>query len=218
MHTRSHQSQGGLRRASCVGLSQVANLRRQLCILKLFKFSAPIHRICSHGVCDLHSASASSMEFQVRLSAAADPMKVMSSCRPILVIWRGANSSDLERANSKPEHEHTLHGSLSLPSVSRRSVHSPSIVASLPEPRVAGLPCGSHKSQQAEGKHSSSLPSTLIEKLCCRRFRGQLVALHLRPVPAWVPSPCRSPSPELSAQSVLPGPACQAPSSWVQLL
>ena len=52
-----------------------------------------------------------------------------------------------------------------------------------------------HISRQATGRHSSPLPSTLVEMLCRRRFSDQLVARRLHPVPPWVP----------------PHPACQAP-------
>ena len=45
-----------------------------------------------------------------RLSAAADPVKVMSSCRPILVISLGATLVRLGEGKLKSEHEHNLHG------------------------------------------------------------------------------------------------------------
>ena len=68
--------------------TQISNLDRQFCVLKLLKTRRPYS-----------PASAS----------AAGLMKVMSSCRPILVISLGASSSDLE-GKLQPEHEHNLHG------------------------------------------------------------------------------------------------------------
>ena len=65
--------------------TQISNLHRQFCVLKLNK-----------------SRRTSSMVPKKRLKATADPMKVTSSCRPILVISLGASSSDLDRANSNP--------------------------------------------------------------------------------------------------------------------
>ena len=65
-------------------------------------------------------------------------MKVMSSCRPILVISLGASSSDLERANSSPSTNITCMARETLPSAPRRAVHSPAIATPLPEPRIAG--------------------------------------------------------------------------------
>ena len=106
----------------------------------------------------------------------------MSSCRPILVISRGAYSSDLERAKLQPEYKHYLHGSRALTSASRRAVHRPAVVASLPEPCVSWFPLSRTHLLQAAGRHSSPLPSTLIEKHCRRRFPGQVVARRQRPV------------------------------------
>ena len=89
----SLQIQGGLHHVACAGLSNTDSEPPSAALRpRTVQILAPIHRICSHGACDMHPPE--------RLSAAADPMKVMSSCRPILVIsW---NSSVLERANSSP--------------------------------------------------------------------------------------------------------------------
>ena len=76
--------------------TQISILHRQLCVLKLFNSRRPLSAfeatesvtgVGQHAFCGT----------QERLSAAADPMKVMSSCKPILVTpegpghppWRG---------------------------------------------------------------------------------------------------------------------------------
>ena len=84
------------------------------------------------------SASTPSMVPQERLSAAADPVKVMSSCRPILVISQGAGSSDSERANSSP----------SITCMARDPCHPPLVVLSTVQP-------SSHRFQNfvSQGSH-----------------------------------------------------------------
>ena len=64
------------------------------------------------------SASVHSMSFQERLSAAADPVNVTSSCSPIPRKPVRCHRVRLGEGELQPKHKHDLHGAQALPAFS----------------------------------------------------------------------------------------------------
>ena len=81
--------------------------------------------LCSYGVCDLLRPAHPQWYPQERLSAAADPMNVMSSCRPILVTPCWAVTSDSGEGKLQSKHKHNLHSSGALPASPCRAFNGP---------------------------------------------------------------------------------------------
>ena len=200
LHVRSRTKE-----VACAGLSSTdselpsAALRPQT-----VQILAPVPRTRSHGVCDLRRPAYPQMVPQDRLSAAADPMKVTSSCTPILVISRGASSSDLERGNSNP--------STNITCMARDPCQPPLVVLSTVQP-------SSHRCQKlvSHGSHcaahiAASCGQALLaaskhvdRKDLLWAFSRSIGSTTFASCPSWVPLPCRSPSLVLFVQSVPPG-------------
>ena len=144
-----------------------------------------IDRICSYGVCDLPRPVHLQWSLHERFNAAADHMKVMSSCRPILVISLGASSSDLERANSSPSTSITC-------IVARDPCQPPLVVLSTVQP--SSHLCqnlvshGSHCAAQTAAScgHAALAASKHVErKVLPWAFPDQLVAQRQHPSLPW---------------------------------
>ena len=97
------QTQGGLHPVACAGLFK-QRFRTSIGSSASSNCSYPgdhAPHLSPRSLCPV-CASAPSMIFQERLSAAADSMTVMSSCRPILINLASSQLVHLERANSNP--------------------------------------------------------------------------------------------------------------------
>ena len=158
------------------------------------------------------------MVLQERLSAAADPMKVMSSCRPTLVISLGASSSDLERANSSPSTNITCmardpcHPHLVVPSTVQPSSHHCQNLVSQGSHWAAQIAasCGHAVLAASKQVERKALPWELSRSIGSTTS-ASCSSLGRSP-------PCHSPSLAQCAQTVPPHLACQTPGLWVPLL
>ena len=140
---------------------------------------------------------------QERSSAAADPINVMSSCRPNPREFTPGQIVGLRECNFQTQNKHNLHSPRTLPSAPGRAVHRPTILTSRCQNFVSqGSRCARTYRCKLRTCGASCLQACGTVGSATGVFPSQSAAQHRHLVPAWVPPPCHWPILELCARSV----------------
>ena len=165
---RSLQTRGDSLRVACVGSSNTdfEPPSAALCPQKLFKSKRPhtgfvatesVTCLCQYTFNGTPGAvERCSRPCERHVFLKADPRHLVRS--QLIRLGEG---------KLKSKYKHYLHGTRSLPASSRRAVNGPAIVATLPEPRVAGFPLCAHVAASCgQALLVASKHGTLIQKPC----------------------------------------------------